>query len=242
MLKKHQEISPQQNISSTHKNDQVPDYLKDTYNWAYVNPRCSKCLDHDAVVWGLLFLNAGRLMNRYLDRIEPGMRVWQVAHVYGSLIIDVAKKVGDDGEFHLTDCTPVQLELAEKKLAGFANSKVINSDAAEYQADQPFDLVCSFMLLHEIPDDLKAKVVDRMLDNVAENGTVMFVDYHQPKKYWQPFRAILQLVNYYLEPFSNALWENEIQSYARRKDEFNWQKETIFGGVYQCVIATRKKV
>ena len=53
--------------------------------------------------------------------------------------------------------------------------------------------------------------------------------------------VILQLVNYYLEPFSNALWKNEIQSYASRKDEFNWQKETIFGGVYQCVIATRKK-
>ena len=38
-------------------------------------------------------------MNRYLDLIEPGMRVWQVAHVYGSLVVDVAKKVGKDGTF-----------------------------------------------------------------------------------------------------------------------------------------------
>lgn len=219
----------------------VPEYLKEVYDWAYVNPKYVHFLDHDATVWTLLFLNAGRLMNRYLDLIEPGMRVWQVAHVYGSLVVDVAKKVGENGEFHLTDCTPVQLEQAHRKLDGFSQTKVIASDAALYQADQPFDVVCSFMLLHEVPEDMKRKIVDRMLDNVAENGKVIFVDYHQPKKYWQPFRTILQLVNHYLEPFSNALWKHEIQSYASRKDEFDWHKETIFGGVYQSVIATRKK-
>ena len=228
-----------EDISRVEEN--VPDYLKEVYDWAYVNPKYVRFLDHDATVWSLLFLNAGRLMNRYLDLIEPGMRVWQVAHVYGSLVVDVANKVGKDGTFHLTDCTPVQLEQAHRKLDVFSQARVIASDAALYQADQHFDVVCSFMLLHEVPEDMKHKIVDRMLDNVTEDGKVIFVDYHNPKKYWQPFRTILQLVNYYLEPFSNALWKNEIQSYASRKDEFDWQKETIFGGVYQCVIATRKK-
>lgn len=219
----------------------IPSYLSDTYNWAYINPTCVNFLDNDAVVWSLLFLNAGRLMNRYLDQIEPGMRVWQVAHVYGSLVADVAKKVGDTGEFHLTDCTPVQLMHAHKKLKDFSNTKLILTNAADYTYEEPFDLVCSFMLLHEVPDDMKQKIVDRMLDNVSETGTVIFVDYHNPKKYWQPFRSILQLVNHYLEPYSNALWQNEIQSYATKQDEFTWEKETIFGGVYQCVIAKRKK-
>lgn len=220
--------------------ENVPDYLVDTYDWAYVNPKCVRCLDHDAVVWILLFLNAGRLMNRYLDRIQPGMKVWQVAHVYGSLVSDVAKKVGDQGEFHLTDCTPAQLERAHLKLDQYSNSKIIQSDAADYD-ETGFDVVCSFMLLHEVPSEKKRAVVDRMLNNVKEDGQVIFVDYHNPKKYWQPFRTILQLVNHYLEPYSKELWENEIETFATRRDEFDWHKETIFGGVYQCVIATRKK-
>ncbi len=221
--------------------ENVPDYLKDTYDWAYVDPKCVKRLDHDFIVWPLLFFNAGRLMNRYLNLIEPGMKVWQVAHVYGSLVSDVAKKVGEDGEFHLTDCTPAQLEQAHLKLDGFANTKIIQSDAAVYDPEEKFDLVCNFMLLHEVPTEKKRQIVDRMLNNVKDDGKVVFVDYHQPKKYWQPFRAILQLVNHYLEPFSNELWENDIETFATRRDEFDWHKETIFGGVYQCVIATRKQ-
>lgn len=168
------------------------------------------------------------------------MKVWQVAHVYGSLVTDVAQKVGNAGEFHLTDCTPIQLMHAHKKLQGFNNTKLTQTNAADYTYKDPFDLVCSFMLLHEVPDDMKRKIVDRMLDNVSETGTVLFVDYHNPKKYWQPFRSILQLVNRYLEPYSKALWDNEIQSYATKHNEFIWEKETIFGGVYQCVTAKRK--
>lgn len=218
----------------------VPDYLTDVYDWAYVNPQCVKRLDHDYIVWPLLFFNAGRLMARYLNLIQPGMRVWQVAHVYGSLVEDVAKKVGDSGAFHLTDCTPAQLERAHIKLDRYANTKIINSDASLYYADQPFDLVCSFMLLHEVPEDLKTKIVDRMLESLTDNGIAIFVDYHNPKAYFQPFRGILQLVNRYLEPFANDLWLNEIESYATHKDQFDWKKETIFGGVYQSVIVTRK--
>lgn len=45
----------------------VPDDLKDTYDWAYVDPKCVKRLDHNFIVWALLFFNAGRLMNRYLE-------------------------------------------------------------------------------------------------------------------------------------------------------------------------------
>lgn len=221
-------------------NDNIPSYLSEVYNWAYVKPKCVNCLDHDLVVWPLLFLNAGRLMQRYLNLIEPGMKVWQVAHVYGSLVTDVAKKVGDQGEFYLTDCTPTQLTQAHKKLDSFTNTTIIQSTAENYVADESFDLVCSFMLLHEVPDDIKTQVVDRMLNNAKESGTVLFIDYHNPKKYWQPFRTILKLINRYLEPFSNALWKNEIKSYASNADEFEWTKETIFGGVYQIVIARRK--
>ncbi|RBB95664.1 methyltransferase, partial [Pseudomonas sp. MWU12-2115] len=63
----------------------VPDYMTEVYDWAYVNPRRAALLDRNLVVSTLLFLNDQRLMRRYLHQIQPGMRVWQVAHVYGDL-------------------------------------------------------------------------------------------------------------------------------------------------------------
>ncbi|NDV11459.1 rhodoquinone biosynthesis methyltransferase RquA [Crenobacter caeni] len=214
--------------------DGVPDYMVDVYDWAYVNPAKARLLDRNIVVSTLLFLNDQRLMRRYLACIRPGSRVWQVAHVYGDLVSRAAQAVGPDGRFVLTDITPVQVEHALKKLAPYPQAEVVRADASNWQADEPFDLVCSFFLLHEVPDELKAAIVDNMLAQVAPGGELVFVDYHRPRP-WQPIGWLLKYVNRWLEPFAEALWDKDIADYATRKDDFVWQKETIFGGVYQIV-------
>lgn len=217
----------------------VPEYMTEVYDWAYVDPNWVKALDRNLVVKVLLFLNDQRLMRRYLSQIEPGQRVWQLAHVYGDLVQRAAAKVGPQGEFHLTDVTPIQIEHGSEKLKNMPWAKVIRSDAAEFAGEGTYDVICSFFLLHEVPDDKKREIVDHMLAKVPAGGKAIFVDYHNPKR-WQPIRYILKLVNHYLEPFANALWENEIRDYASHAEQFNWDKETIFAGVYQSVVVTRK--
>ncbi|MGL6040338.1 MAG: rhodoquinone biosynthesis methyltransferase RquA [Deefgea sp.] len=220
--------------------DGVPEYMTEVYDWAYVDPKWVKALDRDIVVRVLLFLNDQRLMRMYLDEIKPGMRVWQLAHVYGDLVARAAKRVGPEGVFHLTDITPIQIEHGSKKLAGMDWAKVIRSDASTFEGvGEDYDLICSFFLLHEVPDDKKCEIVDHMLAKLPKGGKAIFVDYHNPKK-WQPIRYILKLVNHCLEPFANALWENEIQHYASDAAKFTWKKKTIFGGVYQCVVVEHK--
>ncbi len=220
--------------------DDVPQYMTEVYDWAYVDPKWVKVLDRNIVVRVLLFLNDQRLMRLYLDEIKPGMRVWQLAHVYGDLVARAAQRVGPKGVFHLTDITPIQIEHGSKKLAGMDWAKVIRSDAATFSGvGEDYDLICSFFLLHEVPDDKKREIVDHMLAKIPKGGKVVFVDYHNPKK-WQPIRYILKLVNHCLEPFANALWENEIQHYASDASQFTWKKRTIFGGVYQCVVVEHK--
>ncbi|MEJ2794315.1 rhodoquinone biosynthesis methyltransferase RquA [Iodobacter sp. LRB] len=217
----------------------VPDYMTEVYDWAYVNPRRVNQLDHNLVVKVLLFGNDQRLMRAYLNEIEPGMKVWQVAHVYGDLVRKVAQKTGPDGCFHLTDITPAQIEHGQRKLAIYPWAKVIRSDAATYQSDKTFDLICSFFLLHEVPDDKKRVIVDHMLNKMPAGGKVLFVDYHKPSA-WQPIRWILKWVNAKLEPFAEALWHHEISHFASHADQYIWQKRTIFGGVYQIVTVKRK--
>jgi hypothetical protein len=222
-------------------NIELPVYMTEVYDWAYVSPAWVPWLDHNIVVKTLLFCNDGRLMRRYLDKIKSGMRVWQVAHVYGNLVQRAAKRVGQDGCFHLTDITPIQIMHGRRKLAGIPWAKIIHHDAAIYQGEKghPYDLVCSFMLLHEVPEDWKRRIVDNMLAQIPAHGEALFVDYHGPC-FWQPVRYILKLVNRFLEPFANALWDHDISHYASNPDAYSWEKETIFGGVYQIVSVKHK--
>ena len=221
--------------------DGVPAYMTEVYDWAYVDPRWVRALDRNIVVRILLFLNDQRLMRAYLSEIKEGSRVWQLAHVYGDLVTRVAHKVGPQGVFHLTDVTPIQIEHGTRKLAGLDWAKVIRSDAAAFQGDeQGYDLICSFFLLHEVPEEKKYEIVNHMLSKLPKGSKAVFVDYHNPAK-WQPIRYILKLVNHYLEPFAEALWKREISHYAAQADKFTWRKRTFFGGVYQCVIVEHKE-
>jgi len=221
--------------------DGVPAYMTEVYDWAYVDPKWVQALDRNIVVRILLFLNDQRLMRAYLNEIEPGSKVWQVAHVYGDLVTRAAQKIGPKGVFHLTDVTPVQIEHGTRKLAGMDWARVMRADAAEFggHGEGSYDLICSFFLLHEVPEGKKFEIVDNLLKQVPRGGKLVFVDYHNPAK-WQPIRYILKLVNRLLEPFAEALWNNEISHYAKNPERFTWEKKTFFGGVYQCVVVKHK--
>lgn len=217
----------------------VPDYMLEVYDWAYVNPRHAAFLDRNIVVRVLLFGNDQRLMRAFLNRVRPGMKVWQVAHVYGDLVRRVADKVGGNGVFDLTDITPVQIEHANRKLQGVSQARVIQADACTHQGEHEYDLITSFFLLHEVPDDKKRLIVDNMLSQLPKNSRALFVDYHRPAA-WQPIGWLLRWVNAKLEPFAFSLWKHEIREFAKNADAFNWEKRTVFGGVYQVVEVTHK--
>ncbi len=230
------QIPVQSSVDLTEHN---PQYMQDTYNWAYIDPRNVELLDRELVVWTLLFGNAGRLKNRYLDLVKEDSSVWQVAHVYGDLVQKVADKVGPKGLFHLSDVTPIQYDHGVKKLADKPWAQVFLSDAGNFEAGIQYDTVCSFFLLHEVPNDKKAEVVANMIQKVKPDGQMIFVDYHKPHVL-HPVNYILRVVNKLLEPYAFALWDHDIAHFGIDQTQFNIEKETIFGGVYQVLRVTRK--
>jgi len=38
-----------------------------------------------------------------------------------------------------------------------------------------------------------------------------------------------------------SLWRNPIRAYASEPERFGWRQETIFGGLFQKVVATRER-
>lgn len=215
----------------------IPDYLMDVYNWAYVDPANVRLLDRSMVVDALLFLNARRLMRDALAEVEPGTRVLMAAHVYGDFCTRLADRVGPDGRLDAIDIVPIQVEHCRRKIGGRPNVAVRRADA-ERPGGGPYDTVICFMLLHETPESKRRAIVDSLLDSVAPGGKVVFVDYHDPAR-WQPVRYVLSVVNDLLEPFAKQLWRRDIADFAARPDAFAWTKRTYFGGVYQKVVAVR---
>jgi hypothetical protein len=226
-------------ILSQLKEHNIPSYLSDVYHWAYINPKNIRRLDNSFIYHLILFGQGSRLMNMYLKEIKAGDRVLQVAHVYGNLVKKIAKKVGDKGSLDIIDVVPYQLKRAQEKLKDFNNVDMwLQDGAAPYH--RLYDVVGVYFLLHEVPDNVKKQIIENALAQIEENNAkVVFIDYHHPH-YFHPVRPILKFINTFLEPFSNALWEREIQNFTNKAHLYHWEKTTIFGGVYQKVVVSKK--
>lgn len=111
-------------------------------------------------------------------------------------------------------------------------------DAGTFGGEAPFDAVCCFFLLHEVPEYYKHLIVNNALRNLRRGGKAVFIDYHQPSML-HPLRGFMQKIFRRPEPFAEALWHRDIESYARGPDHYRWRKSTYFGGLYQKVVAVR---
>lgn len=215
----------------------IPAYLREVYGWAYLNPINAGLLDRDAVVSAILLGNNGRLRRAILSEIEPGQRVLHVAHVYGRLIPELAARIGCSGWLDVIDLVPLQVELCRRKLQAFPQAQVRIADAS-HPDDGMYDAITCFFLLHEIPDECKRSVVDALLARIVPGGRVVFVDYHEPAR-WHPLRGLMRGLMTRLEPFAESLWHHEITEFASVPGAYRWEKQILFGGLYQKTVAHR---
>jgi len=216
---------------------EIPAYLQDTYYWCYISPRNVKLLDREIVVRTILWQQHRKLQKLAFAEIQPGQSVLQSASVYGSFAPNLAAHIGPEGSLDVVDVAQVQVNSVTRKLQDYPNATVHHANIVDF-SKKPFDVVCCYFLLHEVPDDYKYKIVDRLLEKVNPGGKVVFVDYHKPR-WWHPLKLITSIVFDTLEPFAKSLWRNEIKSFAREADRFEWRQETIFAGLFQKVVATR---
>lgn len=217
----------------------LPEYLLNTYTWAYLTPLSLRLLDNTVIPTAILWGNLPRLVRYAAAEFKPGDLVLQAACVYGKLSATLAERVGLDGFLDVIDIAPIQVTHTRKKLAGHANARVRVADAAVLGGG-PYDGVLCFFLLHEVPDDYKYRIVDALLRLVPVGGRVVFVDYHNPA-WWHPLRPIMKLVFHTLEPFAFGVLRREIRDFASDPGDFEWTKETFFGGLYQKIVAVRRR-
>ncbi len=216
----------------------LPNYLRETYYWAYVSPRNVRLLDRDIVVSIILWGQHLRLQRATFSEIKPGQRVLQPAAVYGSFCPNLARHIGPQGRLEVTDINPIQVSGCHTKLQDLPQASIRLADARN-PGGGLYDVVCCYFLMHELPEDYKRAVMDALLSSVAPGGKLVVVDYHKP--HWaHPIKLVTSLVFDLLEPFAKSLWRHEIREFAENTDDFVWRKETYFGGLFQKVVAERK--
>jgi hypothetical protein len=240
MFEKRRRAIIEDDVIEKIKQHEIPQYLLDVYNWAYINPKNVDRLDSPLVFHTLLFGQGGKLIDTYLGEIKKGDRVMQVSHVYGNLIRHLAEKVGQRGSLDVIDVVPYQVQKAKRKLIDYLHAEAWVQDAI-MPFHRDYDVIGIFFLLHEVPDHIKKHIIENALNKIDDcDAKIVFVDYHHPS-FFHPVRPILNLVNIFLEPYANALWEREISDFTPRAHEYNWEKTTFFGGVYQKVVVTKRR-
>lgn len=216
----------------------MPDYMQKTYYWAYVNPRNVRLLDREIVVRTILWQQHRKLQDLAFAEIRPGDRVLQPASVYGTFAPNLAERIGPAGRLDVVDVAGVQVRSVGRKLQPYSWARVHHANIVDFP-DRPFDVVCCYFLLHEVPDDYKHRIVNHLLGKVEPGGKVVFVDYGKPR-WWHPLKLITSIVFDTLEPYAKTLWRQPIRAFAAEPERFEWSRQTIFAGLFQKVVATRR--
>jgi len=220
----------------------IPEYLQDTYWWAYLHPKALHFFEREWVVNLILWGNMRRLTEAVLAEttLPPNSRVLQVACVYGEFSGLLAKHLAANGSrLELVDVAPIQLQNARKKLDADRNVGFHHQDSTcmTFPAAK-FDQTVVFFLLHEQPEEVRRKTVAEAIRVTRPGGKVIFVDYHRPRRS-NPFRYVMKPILTWLEPFAMDLWRQELPAFMPddiRPEQV--QSEFFFGGLYQKIVLT----
>ena len=96
----------------------IPDYLQDTYWWAYVHPKSFWFFEREWVVNLILWGNMRKLTDAVLDELDlqPNSRVLQVACVYGDFSNRLASHLGHtSSRLSVVDVAPIQIQQYREK-------------------------------------------------------------------------------------------------------------------------------
>jgi len=234
--------TPESTLAAIKSAPEIPEYLQDTYWWAYLHPKSFYFFERKWVVNLILWGNMKRLTEMVLEElsVEPQSKILQIACVYGEFSSKVADHLGKSGSrLEIVDVAPIQLENVEKKLSGKQNIGLHLLDSTSMTfPDASFDQTVVFFLLHEQPEYARRKTVKEAIRVTRPGGKVIFVDYHGPKRS-NPMRYVMKPILSWLEPYAMDLWREELPAFFPEsvKPE-QIESEFYFGDLYQKIVVT----
>lgn len=221
----------------------VPDYLARYYWWAYLWHWGIWLFDHQPIINAILFGQYDKLLNKTLALVEKrsGARVLQLTCVYGKLTPSLLAVSGN--EVHLCDVAEGQLQLARRKTTASNCSLVrMNAECLAY-ANDSFDQIVVFFLLHEMPAQARLHIYAEIARVVRPGGSFLIAEYAStPYRHllyrFTPFRWLLG----HLEPFLPGFWQEDVAANLAQALSVHGKAlkaephiETVFAGFYRVM-------
>lgn len=222
----------------------IPQYLSDTYWWAYVHPRAVKFFERQWLVNLILWGNFAKLRDAALDALGDALpgRTLQVACVYGDFTPKMAERAAGHGCVDVVDVVPAQLANLQRKLTANTPVTLLQRDATDLgMANNTYDRVILFFLLHEMPEDVRRKTLAEAVRVLKPGGQLVIVDYHRPAR-WHPLRPVMKWILRNFEPFAMDLWSNEVAEFLPPMPAGAIRKENFYGGLYQKLVITKPQL
>lgn len=221
----------------------VPEYLRRIYWWTYIHPLAVKFFDHQWIVNLILLTQYNRMRSAALsefDAAESG-HVLQVSCAYGDLTPKLVEKVSaGHGHIDIVDVLPIQLRNTRRKLPPAAPVRLLNMDASSLSlSSATYDKVMIFFLLHEVPADVRTRVLEEAFRVLKPGGKLVLAEFAMPK-WWNPFRYLWAVFLTIFEPFALDMWKNDIgallpafaRTYKRRQNRY-------FGALFQKTVVEK---
>jgi len=135
---------------------------------------------YEVVGWLMSFgqLPAIRRKSLAVAQLQPGERVLDVGCGPGSLTVPAARKVGKKGKAAGIDASPEMIEVATgkaRKRGLEVDFRVAPIEALPFE-DGGFDVVLSSLMLHHLPDDVKAQGLSEIIRVLKPDGRLVAVD------------------------------------------------------------------
>lgn len=219
----------------------IPRYLQETYWWAYVHPNAVRLFERQWLVNLILWGNFARLRDAALDALDPAERgrTLQVACVYGDFTARLEERVTARlGTLDVVDVLPIQLDNLRRKLGTRSRARLLQRDAAQLGIESAtYHRAVLFFLLHEMPADVRRRVLAEALRVLEPGGRLVIVDYHRPGPA-HPLRGVMRWILRRFEPYALDLWDDEVPEWMPAEARV-LSKRTFWGGLYQQLEVTR---
>ena len=214
----------------------IPPYLKNIYAWLYLKPQIYKFFNND-ILLNILTLGYHHILTEELKKeISPHASILQIGMTLGSTTKKTFDTLNALGSYTIIDIVPQLLEIGQEQhidkhitwIQGNASQTIKGS----------YDTIICYMLLHELPPLTRSKLLENVVNVLAPEGKVIFIDYHLPSSY-NPLKYIIRAVNRLYQPFAEDLWKKSIRDLTPNADLCTWSQQTYFGGIYQKVVANK---
>lgn len=225
--------------------DGIPEYLARHYWWAYLSPWGVWFFDHGPIINLILFGQYRAILHEVMRHYAslPPSRTLQLTCAYGALTPSLATSLAT-AELHVMDAAEIQLHAAQCKVPPSAHPVVyarMNAESLAY-ADNSFDTVILFFLLHELPPDARARTLRETLRVLKPGGMLLLAEYGANKGQhllhrFAPARWLLER----LEPFLNSFWHGNLPAQLEAaaahsgKTLGDMHEATAFRGFYRVL-------